>query len=224
MEDENKAGKKKRESIFLNENVMAVACVVVVVASLGSLYFFFRERDLFQLFELVTKLVTAVAMYFAFKFYKWDVAKGLLGGVLFSLMYQEGYLVLTQLWGEGDFDTYLKVGVQGSLYMAAAGMAFMMTIIITINHFFINYTIHGNAKNTILNRIALIFKLFVYVILFSTNGLLGISSTLLWKNDLQYVTDIALLLMLVCVESQVDSINAMRHELLVEKRARRRAK
>lgn len=223
MAAEGKSGKRRRESIFLNENVMAAACAIVVAASLGSLYFFFKERDYFQLFELLTKLATAVGMFFAFKFYKWDVAKGLMGGVLFSLLYQEAYLVFAELWGSGDFDTYLMVGVQGSLYMAAAGMTFMMTVIITANHFFINYTAHGNAKNTILNRVALGFKLLVYVILFSTNGLLGLSSVLLWKNDLQYVTDIALLAMLVCVESQLNEINTLRNDLMMQKRERRRA-
>lgn len=143
---------KKRESIFLNERFMALICILVLVTGLVSLYFSFREGQNFEIFEWVSKLVTAIAMYLAFRFFKWDVAKGLMGGVLFCLMYQEAYRVLARLWGETDFDAYLVVGVQGSLYLAAAGMAFLMTIIITINHFFINYFSHGNPKNVILNR------------------------------------------------------------------------
>jgi hypothetical protein len=211
---------KKGESIFLNERFMAANCIIVLVTGLVSLYFCIREGENFEVFELLTKLVTAGAMYQAFRFYKWDVVKGLMGGVLFCLMYQEAYLVLARLWAEQDFDTYLVAGVQGSLYLAAAGMTFLMTVIITVNHFFINYSSHGNPKNVILNRMALMMKFAVYILLFAANSQLGFSSFVLWKNALRYVTDIALLLLLVSVESQFDSFNVLRRELWQDKRKR----
>lgn len=212
---------KKRESIFLNERFMAFLCILIVATGLVSLYFSVREGANFEIFELVTKLVTAAALYLAFRFFKWDVAKGLIGGVLFCLMYQEAYLVLVRLWGEKDFDAYLVVGVQGSLYLAAAGMAFLMTVIITINHFFINYSSRGNPKNVILNRMALIVKFAVYILLFGANSHLGFPAIALWKNALQYLTDIFILLLVVSVESQFDSFNALRQELRTAQRERR---
>ena len=218
MSDSSSTKKEPRPSIFLSERFMAAACAIVAVTSLVSLFLCVRERDSFAVFEVVTKLVTATAMYLAFKFFKWDVAKGLMGGVLFCLMYQEAHLVLAELWGEQNFDAYLVVGVQGSLYLAAAGMAFLMTVIITINHFFINYTFHGNPKNVILNRIAIIFKFAVYLLLLIANSYLGFSSSILWRNALQYLTDSVLLLLLVSVESQFDSFNVLRQELLKQKR------
>lgn len=217
------SGKEKKpsgESIFLNERFMAAACAAVVITSLVSMFLCVREGDSFLVFEVLTKLVTAFAMYLAFKFFKWDVAKGLMGGVLFCLMYQEAHFVLNVLWAEENFDVYLVAGVQGSLYLAAAGMAFLMTVIITINHFFINYASHGNPKNVILNRMAILFKFIVYVLLFLSNSQLGFAPVLLWKNALQYLTDSAALLLLVCVESQFDSFNAMRQELRRQKRER----
>lgn len=217
------SGKEKKpsgESIFLNERFMAAACAAVVITSLVSMFLCVREGDSFLVFEVLTKLVTAFAMYLAFKFFKWDVAKGLMGGVLFCLMYQEAHFVLNVLWAEENFDVYLVAGVQGSLYLAAAGMAFLMTVIITINHFFINYASHGNPKNVILNRMAILFKFIVYVLLFLSNSQLGFAPALLWKNALQYLTDSAALLLLVCVESQFDSFNALRQELRRQKRER----
>ena len=163
-------------------------------------------------------------MYLAFRFYKWDVAKGLMGGILFCMLYQEAHLVLGELWGEQDFDAYLTAGVQGSLYLAAAGMTFLMTIIITVNHFFISYASQGNPKNVILNRIAIVFKLVVYILLLAVIGKLGFPAAALWRNAMQYVTDIALLLLLVSMESQFDSFNALRRELRKEKREARRAR
>ena len=210
--------KKQRESIFLSERFMAALCAAVVVTGLVSLVLCLRQRDSFLLFEVLTKLVTASAMFLAFKFFKWDVAKGLMGGVLFCLMYQEAHLVLSVLWAEESFDAYLVAGVQGSLYLAAAGMAFLMTVIITINHFFINYATHGNPKNVILNRMAILFKFAVYVLLFVSNSQLGFAAEILWRNAVQYLTDIALLLLLAAMESQFDSFNALRQELLQLKR------
>ena len=224
MSDTANMESKPRESVFLNEYFMAAACAVVAITSLVSLFFCVRERDAFAVFEVATKLVTATAMYLAFKFFKWDVAKGLMGGVLFCLMYQEAHLVLNVLWAEQNFDAYLVAGVQGSLYLAAAGMAFLMTVIITINHFFINYASHGNPKNVILNRMAIIFKFAVYVLLLVSNSFLGFSRAILWRNALQYLTDSAVLLLLVCAESQFDSFNVLRRELLQLKRERRSRK
>lgn len=215
---------QKHESIFLNEYFMAGTCIFVVIASVLTLIFFRSEMDYYMLFELLTKLVTTVTVFLAYKFYKWDVSKGLMGGVLFCLMYQEAYLVLGGLWGEQDFDTYLVVGIQGSLYLAAAGMSFLMTIIITVNHFFINYSTYGNPKNVTFNRIAIVFKMAVYLLLLVTNGMLGLSRSLIWKNALQYLMDIAVILLLVCMESQFDSFNALRKELLAAKRERKKKK
>lgn len=222
MAGEEKTKKERGESIFLNERFMAAACAAVVITGLVSLYFCIREGDSFVVFEGLTKLMTAFAMFLAFKFFKWDVAKGLMGGVLFCLMYQEAHFALAVLWGEQNFDAYLVAGVQGSLYLAAAGMAFLMTVIITINHFFINYTSHGNPKNVILNRMAIIFKFAVYVLLLIANSQLDFSAEILWKNAIKYLTDSALLLLLVCMESQFDSFNALRQELLRQKRERSR--
>ena len=211
MINANKTDQKNRESIFLNEHLMTATCLFTVITSVISLFFIPSQGDSFTKFEILVKLLTTIAMLFAFKYYNWDVAKGLMGGVLFCLMYQEAYLVLGRLWGEQDFDTYLVVGVQGSLYLAAAGMSFLMTIIITINHFFINYASHGNPENVIFNRMAIIFKL-------------AFSSEMLWKNALQYLTDIAILLLIVSIESQLDSFKVLRRELLKFKRERRKNK
>lgn len=224
MSEENISKENTHESIFLNERLMTIACMFVVVASVISFIFFRMAGESYADFEVVVKLVTSVFMFYAFRHYNWDVAKGLMGGLLFCLMYQEAYLVLGRLWGQEDFDTYLVVGVQGSIYLAAAGMSFLMTIIITINHFFINYAKHGNPENVILNRMAIIFKFAVYVLLLVSNSMLGFSGFTLWKNALQYLTDMGILLLIVSTESQFDSFKVLRQELLEQKRKWRNRK
>ena len=205
------------ETLFLSERCMAVVCAFIASMGLISLVLFRNEMELFEIFGLLVKVVTAVMIYFAFRSYKWDAAKGLLGSVLFSLMYHEAYLVLVKLWSQ-DFDTYLVAGVWGSLYLAAAGMTLWMTVIITVNHFMVNYTLKSNPKNLMLNRISIIFKFATYILLLAANRRLGLSSSLMWKNILEYLTDIAILLLVIMTESQFDNFKKLRQELLAEKR------
>ena len=202
------------KSVFLNERFMAAVCVFAAAFGI-PLYFLFRmENDVFSRFEVLIKLLTAISLYFSFRHYNWDVAKGLIGGVLFCIMYQEAYLVLAKLWQEEDFDKYLVAGVQGSIYLAAAGMSFLMTFIIMINHFIINYAKHGNPENVILNHMAIVFKFGVYVVLLVSNSMLSFAPFELWKNALSCLCDMAILLLIVCIESQIDSFKVLRKELL----------
>lgn len=217
-------GKGRLEKMMLNERFMAAVCIFMVAAGLVSLVFCVKEKDSFEIFALLVKMVTAVTMFLAFHFFKWDAAKGLLGGVLFCMMYQDAHLTLARLWAEQNFDSYLAAGVQGSLFLAGAGMNLLMTVIITVNHFFINYSTRGNPKNVILNRIALVFKFAVIFLLVAASIQLGASSALHWTRAIQYVMDIAVLLLVVCLEAQFDSFNALRQELRKQKQERRAAK
>ena len=210
----------ENKSVFESEFLMTASCALVVVISIINLVLLPVSGNAFTNFEILIKLLTTVAMYYAYRNFSWDVAKGLMGGVLFCILYQEAYLVLGQLWSAEDFDSYLVVGVQGSIYLAAAGMSFLMTIIIAINHFLINYARHGNPENVILNRMAISFKFVVYLLLLIANSRLGFSRQVLWRNAVQYLTDMAIFLLLVAIESQFDSFKLLREELLKSKRER----
>ena len=224
MTDQNTTKENRLEKAFLNERFMAAVCMVMTAAGVVSFALSFQEQDAFEKFALLVKMVTAINMFLAFRSFKWDAAKGLMGGVLFCLMYQDAYLALAELWSEQNFDAYLASGVQGSLFLAGAGMNLLMTIIITANHIFINYTTHGNPKNVILNRIALVFKLAVCVLLMVTNNMLGFSTVLRWTHSVQYLMDIALLVLVACLEAQFDSFNALRRELKQMKREKEAGK
>ena len=218
MQDRNTSKGNRLEKVFLSERFMAAACIFMAAAGIVSLVFCAMEQDSFEIFALLIKLATAVTMFLAFRSLKWDAATGLMGGVLFCLMYQDAHLALARLWAEQSFDSYLASGVQGSLFLAGAGMNLLMTVIITANHFFINYSTHGNLKNVILNRIALVFKLAVCILLVVTSSMFGYSSALSRTHSVQYVMDIALLVLVACLEAQFDSFNALRQELKKLKR------
>ena len=89
MQDQNTMNGNRLEKVFLSERFMAAACIVMAAAGAASLILCIKEQDAFEIFALAIKLVTAVTMYLAFRSFKWDAAKGLMGGVLFCLMYQD---------------------------------------------------------------------------------------------------------------------------------------
>ncbi len=208
----------KRESVYLNERFMAAACIFAAMTGLIHCVLLQSEGLSFTRFIVFVKLITSVAVFLSFRHYKWDVVKGLMGGVLFSLMFQDAFLVLGKLWQEADFDKYLVVGIQGSIYLASAGMSFLMTIIITINHFVINYANHGNPESVEFSRMAVIFKFIVLDLLIISNSMLGFAPVVLWKNALMYLTDLAILALLVCIESQLDSFKILHEELIKQRR------
>ena len=153
------------ESFFLSEYFMTGTFTCAALMGFLSFALLNDEGFSYTRFSLLVKVITTVFMYYAFRHYEWDITKGLMGGVLFCLMFEEAYLVLGRLWQEADFDKYLVAGPQGSIYLASAGMSLLMTIIITINHFVINYSNRGKPENVEFNRMAMIFKFCVYVIL-----------------------------------------------------------
>ena len=218
MPDHDNGKRNRLEEVFLSERFMGSVWFIMAATGLVSLVFCLMAQDSFEIFALLIKLVTSTAMFLAFRSLKWDAAKGLLGGVLFCLMYQEAQLALGNLWQESNFDKYLIAGVQGSLFLAGAVMNLLMTVIITMNHFFINYSTRGNPKNVILTRIALVFKFAVCILLVAANSRLGTSPDLRWDHAIQYLSDIALLMLVACQEAQFDSSNALRHELWQTKR------
>ena len=101
-------------------------------------------------------------------------------------------------------------------------MNFVMTVIIAINHFLVAYATGGSQKHIIFSRIAVLFKFLVYILLVAANSRLTISRFLQWNNSLQYLTDRALLLLLIGIQTQFNSFNVMRQDLLKAKREGRR--
>lgn len=208
------------ENTFLNEIVMRNVSILSAVCGLISMIILMasHELTLLLLFEKTVKIVITLLILWAFSRFHWDIMKGMMGGLLFCLMYQEGFLVLGKLWGETvDFDAYLIMGVQGSLYLAAQSMSFMMTIIITVNHFIIDYSRVGNFGNLIFNQISIIFKIILYISLIIINCFLNLPHILQINAGLEFISDLAIVIMLICIESQLDSFKAIKHELLTEK-------
>lgn len=62
------------------------------------------------------------------------------------------------------------------------------------------------------------FKFAVCMLLVAANSRLGFSTNLRWDHAIQYLADIALLVLVACLEAQFDSFNALRRELRRQKR------
>jgi len=212
---------------FLNENVMKAASIISVLCGLAALviYGISGRLTLLILFEKLTKITTTLVLYRAFSRFHWDAVRGMMGGVLFCLLYQEGYLVLGSLWGGTvDFDAYLIMGVPGSLYLAAESMSFLTTMIITVNHFIIDYGHIGNLRNVMLNQITILFKILLYLLLMIVNRFLDLPAAQLAAKGISYIADLGIVVIMICIESQLDDFKTIRSELLRDKHRKGAAK
>ena len=213
--------KKSIKDIFLNEKLLRNISIVSIIFGVISLIisFVYHELTLIDAFERIVILLFTVLTLWSFSNLHWDVTKGAIGSLLFALLYQESYLVLGRLWGEvADFDYYLIMGVQRSLYLAAQTMSFMITIIFIINHYVIGYSNIGNWRNVVLNQVTIIFKISLYIMLLIINVFLDVPLHRQIVSGLEYIADLNIILMLICTEIQFDNFKTLKHELALKKR------
>lgn len=209
------------EEIFLDERLMKNVAILSVISGIISFItlFCFSDVELLLVFERIVKVVITLLTLWAFSKFHWDVMQGLMGALLFALLYQEGFLVLGKLWGEtSDFDAYLIMGVQGSLFLAAQSMSFLMTIIIIINHFVIDYSRIGNLGNVIFNQISIIFKILLYIFLMVINVFLNQPIYAQINSGFEYLSDLCIVILVICIETQLDNFKEIKQELLKAKK------
>lgn len=209
------------EEFFLDERLMKNVAILSVISGIISFItlFCFSDVELLLVFERIVKVVITLLTLWAFSKFHWDVMQGLMGALLFALLYQEGFLVLGKLWGEtSDFDAYLIMGVQGSLFLAAQSMSFLMTIIIIINHFVIDYSRIGNLGNVIFNQISIIFKILLYIFLMVINVFLNQPIYAQINSGFEYLSDLCIVILVICIETQLDNFKEIKQELLKAKK------
>ena len=208
------------EEKFLDERVMRNTAIISALCGLASLVLLVVSNglELLPAFEMLVKIVITLFTLWAFSRFHWDMMQGLMGGLLFALFYQESFLVLGKLWGEtSDFDTYLIMGVQGSLYLSAQSMSFLMTFIIIVNHFIIDYSRRGNYGNVIFNQITIIFKILLYIFLIGINMFLNQPLFVQLQSVFEYISDLCIVILVICIETQLDNFKIIRQELLKDK-------
>ena len=203
------------EKFMKNISLLSIICGVISLVILGAT----QNLELIVFFEKIVKIAVTVFTLWAFSNFHWDFMQGMMGALLFSLLYQESFLVLGQLWGEtSDFDTFLIMGVQGILYLAAESMSFLMTIIIIINHFIIDYSHIGNYGNVIFNQLSILFKIFLYIFLIIINVFLKHPPIIQVNSVFEYMSDLCIVVLIICIETQLDNFKSIRQDLLKSKK------
>lgn len=209
------------EDKFLDESIMRNIAMISALCGMVSLVLLIVTDgfELLLVFEMLVKIVITLFTLWSFSKFHWDMMKGMMGALLFALLYQESFLVLGRLWGEtSDFDTYLIMGVQGSLYLSAQSMSFLMTFIIIVNHFIIDYSRLGNYGNVIFNQITIIFKILLYIFLIGINMFLNQQLLTQIKSVFEYIADLCIVILVICIETQLDSFKTIKQELLQTKK------
>ena len=211
------------EDIFLDEKLMRNISFLSIICGIISIVTLSVNNNLTLLlaFEKLVKIALTIFTLWTFSNFHWNFMQGMMGALLFSLLYQESFLVLGKLWGEtSDFDTFLIMGVQGSLYLAAESMSFLMTIIITINHFIIDYSHIGNYGNVIFNQISILFKISLYIFLIVINVFLSQPLPVQANSIFEHLSDLCIVILIICIETQLDNFKSLRQELAQSKKGK----
>lgn len=202
--------------LFINERTMTAVSVTSALCGILSMILMmaFHTLSLMSLFEGSVKLLVTLLALWSFFRYHWDMMKGLLGSLLFSILYEEANVVLGHLWGAtADFDTYLIMGVEGSLFLAAQTMSLMMTIVITANHYIIAYSLNRNERNLVFNKLSILFKITLYISLILINFFLDLPLYTQINEGLKYSADLCMVIILVCIETQLDSFEKVKQDV-----------
>ena len=93
-----------------------------------------------------------------------------------------------------------------------------MTFIIIVNHFIINYSRRGNYGNVIFNQITIIFKILLYIFLIGINMFLSQSLIMQLQSVFEYISDLCIVILVICIETQLDNFKIIRQELLKNKK------
>lgn len=211
------------EEKFLDERLMIKISVLSIIFGLISfiLLAVTHNLELLLAFEKIIKITIIIFILWTFSNFHWDFTQGMMGALLFSLLYEEAFLVLGKLWGEtSDFDAFLIMGVQGSLYLAAQSMSFLMTIIIILNHFVINYSRIGNYRNVIFNQISIVFKIALYVFLMIINRFLDLPLLIQINFGFEYLSDLCIIILIICIETQLNNFKTLKLELMNKKKGK----
>ena len=205
------------EKLTIKITILSIICGLISIIILTATH----NLELLLAFEKIVKITITIFTLWTFYSFHWDFTQGMMGALLFSLLYEEAFVVLGKLWGEtSDFDAFLIMGVQGSLYLAAQSMSFLMTIIIILNHFVINYSRIGNYRNVIFNHVSIVFKILLYIFLMVINRFLDLSLIIQVNSVFEYLSDLCIVLLIICIETQLNNFKTLKQELLNKKRGK----
>lgn len=205
------------EKLTRNITILSIICGLISIIILAATH----NLELLLAFEKIVKITITIFTLMTFNNFRWDFTQGMMGALLFSLLYGEAFMVLGKLWGEtSDFDAFLIMGVQGSLYLAAQSMSFLMTIIIILNHFVINYSRIGNYRNVIFNHVSIVFKISLYIFLLIINSFLDLPLIIQINSGFEYMSDLCIVILIICIETQLNNFKTLKQELLNKKKGK----
>ena len=166
--------KRKRKSIplssrykmfFLSERTALVATVVSVLL-MPVIYFFGTDSgglDLSGLYDLQIRLLLICTLFYALKKHKLFLMQAATVGLIFCMLCTQSQFALGKLASQ-DSETFIIMGLQGFVFLAAERMVLFIQSFICASHFIIHAAKKQEEIRVFLNQISILFLLALVVI------------------------------------------------------------
>lgn len=130
---------KKTYSICMIAEIILICINLVCDKASGTL-------DMFTMFEIVLRTMLIVGLYRAYRHENMYIMSGIVGGLLFCILYREANHVLGGLLTL-SVDKFIMMGYKGSLYLCISMTILFLECVMVYNHFSISlYHINGITK------------------------------------------------------------------------------
>ena len=144
---------------FLNERTSMIAAVLSLLI-LPVIYYFGNRSgglDLAGRYDLVMRLVLIVTLQYALKKHKLFLMQAATVGLLFCMLCAQSQYALGNL-ASRDSETYIRMGLQGFIFLAGERMVLFIQSFVCVSHFIIHAARRQEAIRVSVNQVSILFK------------------------------------------------------------------
>lgn len=150
---------------FLNERTSMIAAVLSLLI-LPVIYYFGNRSgglDLAGRYDLVMRLVLIVTLQYALKKHKLFLMQAATVGLLFCMLCAQSQYALGNL-ASRDSETYIRMGLQGFIFLAGERMVLFIQSFVCVSHFIIHAARRQEAIRVSVNQVSILFLLALVII------------------------------------------------------------
>lgn len=147
-------------TFFLSERT--VACAAVLAIAMMPLIWYFGASsgtfDMADVFDLTTRTLLVVTLLHPIRHHKLLLMQAATVGLLFCMLCAQSQYALGDL-AHVDSETYIKMGLQGFVFLAVERMILFVQSLFAVNHFSTHIERRRGATRLFVNRAAILFLL-----------------------------------------------------------------
>jgi len=150
---------------FLSERTATVAAILAMAMMPLVLFFGIRANllDLSEVYDLLIRFLLIATLLYSIRTHKLLLMQASTVGLLFCMLCAQSKYALGELL-DVDSETYITMGLQGFIFLAAEQMILFVQSLVCFDHFVIHVARRRGATRLFVNRSAILFLLALLVV------------------------------------------------------------